>query len=771
MKHSAFPVSALLIMALAVDAAHISETALTRFWDETTGKTIRRLPVQVVPENSFVSLSNVNFENPTPSIELRQVSEVAAKSTYNVFTLTLRSVPDLSDAITQERVKAYIAAAHAAGMQVLMDIDVRIARFEFLRRWPEHHAGMLRVESVAPTNGVARFALDFGEYRDHMAWGARAGYAPLEGALAAAYVVKVDADGLADPTSRRDVRAALADVACASNCVTGSIGGLAADERLVVAAKFKLLTADPCSPHLTPYLEELARRYRALGADGAMRDEWGFPPMRDYAERHTAFHFTDLFAAEYAKRNGGRDYLRDCLLMVQGEKGAEAQRRAAVDAFNRTIYDVIAGTEVAFYDFNKRVFGEDVYVTKHPTWHTRFRATEFLHNGFDWWAAKRDWAQSDESVPLPCITGMTKKFGGPLWMNEGYGPDPEHYPFALWRYALAGGRMVYHGIYGGGGKYLAKYSEAERKIHGQTDILTPQAVRAQARVSLLPLITRAPIDCPVALVFGHARTLNWLDPAFEDGGLKLAYALGKQGWYVDDYPSSELSAGTFTLGEDGYLRVGQQRYVALALHRLSAEDVAAFRRMLGGRACRTRLFAWDSPSLSGAVALAHAEDGAPIAQVLAEAKCPRQTPLTDRGLNKWSDDKLPAPDGVITLTDGTVARIKGCLPNVAGDAISGSLTAGKGEVAYEAEGLFAARFDADGNLEALVAGGLRFASAKNLNTGLIQPGVDVVLMRKNDGRWRGLLQTATPKDGVPAALLKLTDDWRILELPSMLKGE
>ena len=741
--------------------------ALDEFWDSLDGGVIRTLPLSVVPQNSFIDISNVSFDHPDGNLEKRILAALGERSTYNVITLTLRSIPDLSDAVTMERAKLFFDDAHARGIKVLMDIDVRISRFEFLRRWPEHHAGVLRVESVAPTNGTARFSIGFTGYRDHMAWGSRAAYEPLEAAIADAYAVKVDASGLADPATRRSMRDSLENVSVQPNLVSGCLGGMAQDERLVVAVRFKLLAVDPCSPHITPFLEEVAERYRKLGADGAMRDEWGFPPMRDFAERHTAFPFTDLFADAYARKSGGRSCVRDCMLAVQGEKGAEGARRKAIDDINSVIYERISETEREFYALNKKLFGPDTYVTKHPTWHTGFCASEFLHNGFDWWSAQRDWAQSDEAMPVPCVNGMAKKFGGPVWMNEGYGPNPEHYVYALWRYALCGGRMVYHRMWGTKTS-VSGLPPDEETVRCHTDIIDlPGAVRAQARLSLLNTITRSQIDCPAALVFGHARVMNWLDPAFTDGGVAFAHGLSDRGYLTDMYPSSELAAGTVKVDGDGWIRVGQQRYKALVLYRLDNRDFEVFSRLVRQREIKTRLFSWDCQPSDDVFTLASASDTAPVLAALAAMDAVKQSPLTKRGLTKWSKDHLPAPDGTLRLIDGTVARIKGCSPSAAGDAIEGTLRLGGKEVAYSAEGLFAVRLDAEGQVEALAAGGLRKVSAPGFTLTLDTPE-DVVLVRRN-GKWRGLWQTKDTKAEVPSALKGITPEWTRLRLPPTLK--
>ena len=744
-------------------AITIHEDPLEKFWDSLDGRNVHRLPVQVVPENAFISLSNVNFDRPVNDLENQLVDLLGTNSTYNVITLTLRSIPDLSDGITERRAGQFIDRAHAHGIQVLMDIDARIARREFLKRWPQHHAGVLRTGVFSPTNGVVEFSLNFGTYRDHMAWGAERGYEPIASELAEVYAIKVGEDAMGDPATRRELKGEVSKLSTISNLVSGVVAGLADDERLVVAAKFRLFAVDPCSPQLTPFLEELAYRYRRLGADGAMRDEWGFPPMRDYVANHSAYPCTALFAEHYANQSGGRDLVRDCMLLAQGERGAESVRSRAIDDIMRVIYRRIVATEHEFYLMNKRVFGPEVYVTKHPTWHTRFCGTEFMHDGFDWWGATRDWAQSDESVPLPCITGMAKKFGGPVWLNEGYGPNPEHYGFALWRYALAGGRMVYHGIYGGNSSVKGLPPEAA-KIHVQQDILDyPGNVRAQSRVRLLNLVSRAQIDCPVAIVFGHARLMNWLDPAYEDGGLKLAYALGARGYYADAYPSSEIAAGTIALDGDGYLRVGRQRYDALVMHRWDKADSDAFAKLLEGRRFKTRLYAYDSPATAGAAMLIAPDDIDPVIVHLDDDRATLQAPLTKRGLTPYSNDPLPASDGLLTLQDGTIARIKGCMPNYGGDAIEGTLPLKGKAVSYRAQGVFAARFDAAGNLEALAGGGVTRVLAADFRLELGR-GEDIALV-KRAGQWQGIWQTDDATAQVPAALKEVTGNWTRLIIP------
>ena len=145
---------------------------LVRFWRENDGKTVRRLPVDVVPENVFWGFGTRDFPDGLKAFS-RMIDESVAKSTYNCVTLTLRCNPELGDPETMAAAKTVCEKAHAAGIKVYMDTDPRIARREFFARWPNDMQGVAVVVTAAPTNGVAAFTYTFKDATDHMTGGAR----------------------------------------------------------------------------------------------------------------------------------------------------------------------------------------------------------------------------------------------------------------------------------------------------------------------------------------------------------------------------------------------------------------------------------------------------------------------------------------------------------------------------------------------------------------------------------------------------------------------
>lgn len=733
------------------------EDAMTRFWRENDGKTVRRLPVQVLPENVFWSFSSRDFADGMKTFS-RMAEESFARSTYNCITLTLRCNPELGDPETQSAAKSCIEKAHAAGVKVYMDTDPRIARREFFRHWPEDRQGIAQVVTGTPgPDGVAAFETKFTFRNDHMSWGSQSSYRPMNGRVASARAVRRNAQGNYDFAHSREVEVeATAPVRTWADTdayghmdhsevtVRGTAAGLASNETLVVVAVAEYNSIDVFSPHLIPFSRSLMERYKALGADGGMRDEWGFIP--NYNPDMHSFFFSPHLATAYRTRTG-RDLLADIPLLALGAKG-DAVRSAAIGDFMKLTLARNVEIERDFHETDKRLFGDDVYVCKHPTWFSSICPQEFFHNGLDWWQAPRDWAQGDEITPMAALNGMAKKAGGPVWLNEGYTATPERNVFRVWTYAMCGGRQVYHGLYSGSAAAMKKYTDMpweESRVRRANDLLAPGNVTAQARIRLQNLVTRAQVDSPVAFVFGHENLVDWSGPGWKDYGADIIFSLQSRGWWSDLYPASECALGTFTVDAEGWVRVGRQRYTALVLYRLSAAERAAFDQVVQGGVLKTKIFE-----------RGNADDVAAYLDAVGAVRQPIVKKETKAGPH------YPEPDGALYLQDGTVVRIRADWEHPCGLPIMETLASKGVQAAVEAEGVCVFRSDG-GIATAFAAGGLRRVSAPGLELELEHPEDIVVL--KIDGAWHGVWQTRNPAAELPKALAALTPHWIRLVRP------
>ena len=703
---------------------------LRRFYAENDGRSLRRLPSWIVPENAFAYIGRDQVDDPENTVQRRFFTLFRERSDWNLLTYCARFA-EHDDPRVMGRVAEAAGAMKGSGIGLLMENDPRLMRDEFFRRFPEDYLRIRQYAVVEPSaDGTAQFKIAEDDMSDY--GGSAKPYSFWRpGRIVSAWAVKGAAMRKAE----------VPDATCTERIVAGKVRGLAPDERLLAEVEWSLLEIDPCSPRLIDFSREVMLRYKKLGVAGLMRDEYGFKKPRAAMLEHKAFWYSPHFAAVYAKRSGGRRLEDDLPVLGLGIDTPLA--RAAATDYSMSIYDACKRTEEDFYAANKEYFGKDAYVAKHVTWCTAIQKLEFLSNGLVWWAAKRDWAQSDENNLIPASTGMMKKFGTPLWLNEHYGPDPTQYVRLLWRYAACGGRLVYHAIFSWDPKKssVARYGdERERAYHCHADLLGTDAMRAEEISRLLPLMTRAPIDCPVAHVFGHERLVNWLDEGHEDWGEPIAHGLGRIGYYVDAYPASELAGNTFAVGEDGFIHVGRQRYLACVLYHLSGCERKMWDALAKAGSLKTRVFI--DPALDE------------VARFLDGHGAVKQPPLLP--LSKRTQQHLPLPDGTIHLTDGTVVRIKGSAPNLAGDSISGKVESNGVGVEYSARGLFAARCE-KGVLVAVAGGEVERVEAPGFSLRLDAPA-DFALVRIN-GKWHGVWQTDRMDSPVPPPLMRITPHW------------
>jgi hypothetical protein len=661
----------------------------------------RRLPSSLAPEIYAWFWGEGEF---APGGYERFVDMIAGRSNFGLLTTSVRAPGrEITAAATHAQVASAVAYAHGRGLRVAFDLDVRLARGEFLRRFPDQQQWMLRVRRVDA--GAARMTIAPGHLSDHMTGGKE--YELLSDRLAAAF----DNDLNSVPV----------------RVVEQSAGGVTVEPgaAAIVVAAFEYRTPDVFAPALLEFQNSIYEQYRDIPLDGGMKDEWGFPPVFNRGPRDGDFWYSTAFAAAWRAAGGG-EMIHDCALMFAGLGGTLAERITAVDRYERLVLERNARIERHFYENVKRVWGASAFVGTHATWGIMPTGDAFK-NGYDWWQAPRDYGQTDEDWPYPIRTSLAKRWGQPVWFNQYYNTDAAAYAPELWRAARNGGRINFHPLYPGHGA-------PERDAL----LLASPVMRAEARVRLLNYVTRAPIDSPVAIVFNHRAALNWLEPHFGDLGCDYADELARLGYRADVIPSSEIGVGALRV-EDGFVTYGKQRYRAVVL--LNAEggmlDFAA-------RAAASRTLAFQrGPSPAPGV-----YDGASPSRVA-----------------RWLDGAMTAhplqPKDLALLTDGTCILARGG-HDPAGDPIDETFYCGNRKVAVRAAGVFAIRFNASGGIDALAASCLRHLDAGSTHIDL-DTGLDVAVWHNAKGESEGVVQRAAD---VPVAVRTLAARWtRIDSIP------
>jgi len=530
---------------------------------------------------------------------------------------------------------------------------------------------------------------------------------------------------------------------------------------------FTHFTPDVFAPHLFEFQRGILAKYADTAIRGACKDEWGFPPCFDGNPAKNDHWFSKWFAAAYAEHTSGRDLVRDALLMTFGERGRQSERQAAINHYMELCRQRNAAIECDFYDAVKATFGPKGIVATHPTWWPYPNVNEIKKNGLDWWASRRDLAQVDEVTPFCARTALAKKWGSPIWYNMYYSSKLADYETSVWTHALGGGRINYHPL----------FPVPSPPGWSHEVLLRGGMTRGDCRVRLLNFIANAPIDCPVAVVFGHACAMNWAGPGYDDVGMDVASRLWESGFYADLIPSSELADGSLKIDSNGQLRYGSQRYAAAVLYHPEferPETASLFQQAAKGPTALFRVGEWTKDFDGNPVdercglpkAMQAAADSASCAanvvEHLRQAGIVPQEPAT--GKVGWGKQWTAAPPtkGHCRWLDGTHLWVAG-EKDVAGDPIRGTFDVNGHEVTFDGIGVIAVRLDDAGGLAALAAGGLKHFRAGSFEIRLEQP-IDLALWRDAAGQMHGAMQDWNGP--APAALSAVTSDWMRLAVPT-----
>ena len=690
-------------------------------------------------------------------------------SGFALLTTSIRHSVEVTQPAVHDQTKRAAQYAREHGMHMVMDLDIRLARQAFMDRYPEEMQELVRMREVPlPAQGQASLTIPSFKTADHYTPPGVRPYESISARLLRAYSYVLHGQVI-DPATIQDISDRCRTAVASDQSITVSLPCSAQDQgrTACIMASFTLFAPDVFAPHLIAFERQILQQYADVALAGACKDEWGFPGR--FSPRLDDLYYSAAMARAYARRCSGRDLIQDLLLMFKPQSGRASERVAAVNHYMEMIWQRNAEIENSFYRSIKEVFGPQAMSATHPTWYPNpATKEEVFKNGLHWWACKRDLAQTDESAPYGARTALAKKWYSPLWFNMFYERTLESYRFELWSHALAGGRINFHPIY--------PSPKGESSDLRTVSLLGDQLLAANQRIGLLNFISTAPVDCPVAVVFGHPAALNWTDSGLADVGLDITNRLWTEGYYADLIPSSEIAAGHLKVGKDGRIQYGPQSYQAVVLYHPQYErPVVAdfFQAASRGKTALYQVGDWsvdfagkvfDAGKLPAQMIKVDAEQVAQeIIRYLQTLSVPRQS----RGhLREYFHSKtvVPGTSGQCRLLDGTAILAAG-EKEVMGDTIRQTITVDGREVVFDAIGVAGVRLDKSGAVEAMACGGLRRFQCENMVIDLAQR-LDVALWRDQKGQWQGVVQGCSGQ--VPEALYRFTNKWIKLRMPVAL---
>ena len=643
---------------------------------------------------------------------LRKIDDIAQRSVFDTILAALTwCKPSIHEPEAHRAVARAADRAHDRTIKFLLDIDVRPARSEFLRRFPNRTLAIVEPVIVElDEKGCAQSELSARESGDHYGK-----YLPIGPRVLRAYTYSMDGECYDASTLSDDTAACSLEARdeC-SGVVRINCGPEKSGLRACAFVAADYAYPDIFSQDLVDFHAELLEIYAQVPLDGATIDEWGaFPyPGFDFSGAFRRPWYSDSFAEYYSERTGS-DLVLDFLNTLVAPSGDDAAQIAAINDYYDALRARNVEVEQFFYDSVKRIWGDDAFVGVHPTWFALEEAAntpELWKNGLDWWDVPRDYGQTDERAIHPVRLALAHKWGGAVFYNMWYtigSLDLKTYWEEAWENLRYGGRT----------HTLGYECKGERgcvmELSGPGDLESVSQIEEIVR--LANLFQRTSAKSNVAIVLGYPAAVNW-KVNVEDGwhwdmrkgafcdAFQAASDLFKAGYVCDLIPSYEIDDDDLRFA-DGGLSYGSETYDALVYVRpeYSTSASLAFLDSVVSSGFPTAILGGcgqDAPGVNAADRLTSIAGRARLA--LAEAD---PAPVIE-ALKEWGISANDVPNGarfqdgsVIVCNKGRMHR--GEKLKVRGVEVSGHV------VDADCEDAFGIALDENGEIDRLFAGALR----------------------------------------------------------------
>lgn len=404
-------------------------------------------------------------------------------------------------------------------------------------------------------------------------------YAP-DGVIDAAQFITLS-DVLIDEKQKRSVNV----------CVSAGIGNK--NKTAVAFVGIPQPIPELASDRFEDFFGAMLDHFKEIKIDGVCSDEWGYDVILniDEGDDNPDFYrkkeiylnhisYSQNFARRYSEECGG-NLERDILDLFYHEAGNVQKSIAKVNNYHKTLRSIMRVNDEQMYGLTKERFGVDTFFGVHPTWwgNNYLQNFEGFKNGFYWWEAKRDIAQTDEIVIMPIRTALAHKCQSSIWYNMWYSMgtrDINTYYRETWQNIRFGGRTHYLA-------YECPNESVVLELKQDGMLESIEEMDAIVR-SIDPIQTTQP-DCRVLILFGLQNCLNWFfndNPAppwyprhrVQYDVLQCAEKVFEQ-FLCDLVPTTEIENGSLTFKENKVV-YGTQTYDTVVLLAPDSMDKSCF---------------------------------------------------------------------------------------------------------------------------------------------------------------------------------------------------
>lgn len=179
--------------------------------------------------------------------------------------------------------------------------------------------------------------------------------------------------------------------------------------------------------------KELIDAYSDIPLDGVQMDEYGYLLLNtNLIEREEEPPFRGRMYAKCMKKYYDEELnidLDELLFdMRYAPENEEQIRIKAINTYFEALRYFPLEVEKRVYDYAKKVFGDDIYVSCHNTFHNCLDNDEIWHTACSWWDIPRDFGHTDEDICFPVRWGLMLACKNPIMFDMYYSAKSEtHY--------------------------------------------------------------------------------------------------------------------------------------------------------------------------------------------------------------------------------------------------------------------------------------------------------------------------------------------------------
>ncbi len=413
-------------------------------------------------------------------------------------------------------------------------------------------------------------------------YGARNKVRPLYNKLLKLYAFDKTAEGFYDPASLRDITSSARIIQCRTHMLEAQIDAGAENAGKTVYAMVAQYYNWPELFGASDWVERKALMdiYADIPMDGYAMDEYGYmmlnvsdvwskalPPFRSrlYSPHQKAYYQEKL----------GIDLDRMLFDMRYAPACDDKVRIRAINNYFEHLRVPVLAEERRTAEYAKKLWGEEVYLGVHNTFHNHLDGDEMWHTACAWWDLPRRFGHTDEALSFPVRMGILLAAEDPLMIHTYYSNKEEDYYNRIVYDSPFNIRIFHHAL----DDFYWGLSYREPEFLKNIRILDKEIARLNDFQRVIPKMD-------TLIIFGYMALCNWY-PDHEkrnlwdiDGSLEVEqkcneiWQAGYRGALVPDYA---ISDGRVQIKDGKYVFNGHEFKRCLFLYpKYAKKEVYAF---------------------------------------------------------------------------------------------------------------------------------------------------------------------------------------------------